>query len=134
MGSDTSSYSARLYSVVLPLPKKLLSTEVSVEPSHSQSISSRSSDSRIKLETIPVPEAAFIVAVTFPNIIYLVALTVGAPVFESIKKAAPLVLSYDSVVPSAYDHPLGASVPLTEVKSVEKVVPRPASEGQAEFY
>ena len=78
---------------MFPFPKKLLSTEVSVEPSHSQSISSRSSDSRMNEDTMPVPGEALTFVVTLPNIIYLVVLTVGAPVFASILKVAPLVLS-----------------------------------------
>jgi len=63
------------------LPKKLLSTEVSVEPSHSQSISSKSSDSRMKLLTVPVPGEAFMVTETLPKKMYFLVLTVGASVF-----------------------------------------------------
>lgn len=70
-------------------------------PSHSQSISSKSSDSKMKLETIPVPGEAFTTAVTFPNMIYLLVLIVGAPVLVVITKLAPLDESYDMEVPSA---------------------------------
>jgi hypothetical protein len=75
--------------VVLPLPKKLLSTEESVLPSHSQSISSRSSDSRMKLLMMPVPGAALVVTETLPKKIYLEELMVGASVAVLMTKLAP---------------------------------------------
>lgn len=62
-------------------------------PSHSQSISSRSSDSITKEETIPVPAAACVVTLTLPKNIYHAELMVGACVSEVIMNSAPLVPS-----------------------------------------
>lgn len=112
--------------MVLPLPKKLLSTEVSVAPSHSQSISSRSSDSRIKLLTMPTPGLALVVTDTFPNMMYLALLMVGASV-DLMMNSAPSD-PYCIVVPCARVQSLLAPA----VKSVVRVVPKPASAGQAE--
>jgi hypothetical protein len=110
---------------VLPFPKKLLSTEESVEPSHSQSISSRSSDSRMKLETIPTPGAASSSTSTLPKKMYFSLLIVGASVAVLMVKMAPFA-PYVNVVPSARDQ--NESAPL--VKSVVIVVPRAGSVGQ----
>ena len=83
---------ARSYVVVFPLPKKLDSTELSVEPSHSQSISSRSSDSRMKELTMPVPGDAFRKTSTWPNMIYFEDWIVGASVATFMLNWAPSVL------------------------------------------
>jgi hypothetical protein len=110
---------------VLPLPKKLLSTEESVEPNHSQSISSRSSDNRMKLLTIPVPGAACVVTVTFPKNMYLLLLIVGASVAVLIVNSAPFD-PYEIVVPASSDQSELAPF----VKSVVMVVASAGSEGQ----
>lgn len=113
---------------MLPFPKKLLSTDVSVDPNHSQSISSRSSDSRMKLLTIPVPGAAFVTTSTFPKNMYFSLLIVGASVATLIVNSAPFA-PYDILVPSANDQSELAPV----VKSVFRVVPRAGSEGHVVF-
>ena len=95
-----------------------------MEPNHSQSISSKSSDSRIKLLTIPVPGAAFVVTETLPKKMYFVLLIVGASVDVLIVNSAPLD-PYESVVPSASDQS-----ELADVKSVYWVPPSAGSEGQ----
>ena len=104
----------------MPFPKKLDSTEVSVPPSHSQSISSRSSDSRMKELTIPTPAEAFMTTSTCPNMMYSELLIVGALVEALIWNSAPEV-PYTRVVPSASVH--RSEAPL--VKSVKAVFPLP---------
>ena len=62
-----------------------------MEPSHSQSISSRSSDSRMKELTIPVPGDAFKKTSTWPKNMYFSLLIVGAEAEVEILNSAPLV-------------------------------------------
>jgi hypothetical protein len=109
--------------VVLPFPKKLLSTEASFDPSHSQSISSRSSDSRIKLLTIPPPAHALVVTVTCPKNMYFSELMVGASPAALITNSAPLA-PYD-ICPFTIDQSELAPC----VKSVVRVVPNAGSDG-----
>ena len=112
----------------MPFPKKLLSTDESVEPNHSQSISSRSSDSRMKLLTMPVPGAAFAVTETLPKKMYLLLLMVGALVAVLMVNSAPLD-PYERVVPAS-----SVQSELSFVKSVYRVPPSAASEGQEAVY
>jgi hypothetical protein len=70
--------------------EEITSTEASFDPSHSQSISSRSSDSRMKLLTIPPPAHALVVTVTCPKNMYFSKLIVGASPTALITNSAPL--------------------------------------------
>lgn len=70
-------------------------------PSHSQSISSRSSDWSTKLVTTPTPRAARTVTSTWPKKMYWLDEIVGASVSLLMEKTAPRPLSYLRLVPSA---------------------------------
>ncbi len=79
----------RLYDVVNPLPKKLVCTVLPSYPSHSKSISSRSSDCSIALLTIPTPGAAFNTNSTCPNMMYHLDAMSGASPDPATVKEAP---------------------------------------------
>ncbi len=63
-----------------PLLKKLVWTWVASPPSHSQSISSRSSDCRVKLVATPTPREAWSLTSTRPKKMYPLLVMVGASI------------------------------------------------------
>lgn len=129
IGVETADFPPRSYVETSPFPKKLVWTLKLSEPNHSQSISSRSSDSRMKELTIPVPGDALTLAVTFPKKIYFSDSMVGASFLAVMENSAPFV-PYVIDVPSASCQK--SSLPL--VKSVLCVVPKAGSAGHAERF